>query len=646
MGAAEGAAGLGSPFAAAEGRLSRALASTPFLAAVLAVLTWPVASIGPTVGPDPSWVAGLYMATGSGLDFGREVVFTYGPLGFLGTPALYDQQLWIVACLFQAALHFALALSLLWVARRALPLPVALAACYCLLVVGQLEASAVLLAFLWGFAALGRLDLPFSPRALAIAGGALAALELLVKANYGLAILGLGLVTLLGLPNRRRNLPLFAGAGLGTFLAAWLLAGQSLGAIPDFASRSIEIAAGYSSAMGTDILAVGWHLPVALAAMALLLAATAFATWGDLASRRLAALALVAFFCFMAFKQGFVRQGLGGTPEFFVLLLGAALAIATCLPPPRRTMATLLTASFVALALAASPATSVWRSLQPQAHVESMRQGLDALLLPSEREQLVATGRDWMRSTYRVDPAILRELRGKTVHIDPWEVGVAWAYDLNWQPLPAMQSYVAYSPALDSLNAAALEGADAPEAILRHRFESVGGSGSGGIDDRFPGWESPAAMRAMLCNYRAVRTGPRWQLLERAPDRCGEPRSIGTVAARTNEPIVIPPSPDGSEMVFARVEGLGVSGAESIRTALYRSRQRLVALGERGTWRVVAATAADGLIVRAPTAADFPRPFAVAPNADDLTLRIEGEGPRPVSVKFFAQRIESPGGQR
>lgn len=646
MGAAEGVAGLGRPLPAAEGRLSRALTSTPFLAALLAVLTWPVTSVVPTVGPDPSWVAGLYMATGSGLDFGREVVFTYGPLGFLGTPVLYDQQLWILAFLFQAAVHLALALSLLWTARRAVPLAVALVACYCLLVVGQIEASAVLFAFLWCFAVLARLDVPFSLRAFAIAGGVLAAVELLVKANYGLAILGLLLITLFGLPDRRRSLPLFALSGLAAFLAAWLLADQGLGAVPAFVSHGLEVASGYSGAMGADILAVGWQLPAALVATALLLAATALATWGDLAPRRLAALGLVAFFCFMAFKQGFVRQGLGGTPEFFVLLLGAALAVGTCLPPPRRATATALAVPFLVLALAASPGTSVWRSLQPQSHVESMRGGLDALLIPSERERLAADGRDWMRSTYRVDPAILRAIGERSVHIDPWEAGVAWAYGLDWQPLPVMQSYVAYSPSLDALNAAALAGGGAPEVILRHRFESVGGSGSGGIDDRFPGWESPAAMRAMLCNYRAVRTGPRWQLLEHAPDRCGEPRLIATAEGSTGEPIAVPRSPGGDELVFARVEGLGVTGAESIRTVLYRSRRRSVTLGRDGTWGMVAGTAGDGLIMRIPSAADFPPPFSVAPDADRLTLRIEGEDPRPVSVEFFAQRIGSPGGRR
>ncbi|HEX6603197.1 MAG TPA: hypothetical protein VF030_11210 [Solirubrobacterales bacterium] len=646
MGAAEGAAGLGAPFPAAEGKLARTFTSTPFLAAALAVLTWPVVSIVPTVGPDPSWVAGLYMATGADLDFGQEIVFTYGPLGFLGTPALYDQQLWILAYLFQAAIHLALALSLLWVARRGLPLAVAVAACYCLLVVGQLEASAVLFAFLWCFAILGRVEVPFSLRTFAIAGGILAAVELLVKANYGIAVIGLLLITLLGLPNRRRNLSLFVFSGFAAFLVAWLFAEQSLGAIPDFVVRSLEIASGYSGAMGTDILVVGWHLPAALGATGLLLAATALATWRDLGLRRLAALALVAFFCFMAFKQGFVRQGLGGTPEFFVLLLGAALAVGTCLPPPRRATAMALTVPFLVLALAASPATSIWRSLQPQSHVESMRQGLDALLIPGERERLAADGRDWMRSTYRVDPAILRAIGGKSVHVDPWEAGVAWAYDLNWQPLPVMQSYVAYSPSLDALNAAALAGADAPEAILRHRPESVGGTGGGGIDDRFPGWESPAAMQAMLCNYRTVRTSSRWQLLERAPNRCGEPRSIGTVEASTNEPIVIPRAPGGDDLVFARVEGLSPTGAESIRTALYRSRERSVALGERGTWRLVAATAADGLILRAPVSADFAAPFSVAPNVDDLTLEIDGADRRPISIEFFAQRIGPGGGPR
>ena len=620
----------------------RALTSTPFLGVVVALLTWPIVSIVPSTGSDPSWMASLYMAHGEGLRFGRDIVFTYGPLGFLEVPVLYEQTMWIIAFLYQALIHISLAVSLVWVGRRAFPLPIAVVACYGLLVIGRLEGAVVLLAFTWCLVALDDRAPRFSLPLVTIGGGALAGIELLGKANYGLSILAFATLTVLGLPDRRRNLPLFATVTACAFGASWIATGQDPSEVFGFAARSAQVISGYSSAMATDILAVDWEVPAAIAAMALLLVATAIGTWRDPLSRRLVSLTLVALFSFMTFKQGFVRQGLGNTPEFFVLIAFAGIAVASRLPRlPYRSLALGVAAPLVALALVALPSPSLRESLKPEAHLEFMRQGIDALLIPGERERLIAEARSWMRSSYRLSPDIVRDLGDRPVHVDPWEVGVAWAYGLNWHPLPVMQSYSAYTPQLDELNAAALSGADGPSAILRHRMLEPADGSSGSIDDRYPGWESPAAMRAMLCNYRALRTSAHWQLLDRVPHRCGLPRLIGVVHSTTRSRIPVPPPPGPSDIVFARIDGIGVGGLESFRSDLYRARERTVTLGARGTWKLVPETAGDGLILRAPPLVDYPEPFQLAPDVGAMSLWIAGTAPRPLTVAFYAQRVRS-----
>ncbi|HWB69651.1 MAG TPA: hypothetical protein VG518_06705, partial [Solirubrobacterales bacterium] len=354
--------------AVSPGPLVETLASTPVLGAALGILTWPLVSILPASGPDPSWLAGLYMAHGEGLQFGKEIVFTYGPLGFLQSPVLYSEILWALAFLFQAALHLGVAISLLYVGRRSLPLPLAALACYCLLVIGSLEASAVLIAFIWCFLALEKSRPRRASFALIAAGGALAAIELLVKANYGVTVLVLVALTVLGLEGRRRNLPVFAVALLGTFGACWLLAGQDLSGLPAFLSHSAQMIAGYSDAMGTNIIAVPWERWAAIGAIALTVGATALASRGGPLPRRLATLGLVVVFSFTAFKQGFVRQGLGNTPEFFVLIACAGLTVASRLPRTAlRGAALALTVPLIGLALAVLPTPSLEESLKPQA---------------------------------------------------------------------------------------------------------------------------------------------------------------------------------------------------------------------------------------------------------------------------------------
>jgi hypothetical protein len=121
-----------------------------------------------------------------------------------------------------------------------------------------------------------------------------------------------------------------------------------------------------------------------------------------------------------------------------------------------------------------------------------------ALLDPGKRAGLAAEGRRTMRRVYDLDPATRREIGRRSVDVEPWEIGVAWAYGLDWHPLPVIQGYAAYTSHLDGLNAAALAGGEGPELILR---QAAGAS----LDDRLEGWDPPAAHLAMLCNYAPVR---------------------------------------------------------------------------------------------------------------------------------------------
>ena len=58
----------------------------PVVVVALTMLTWPVTSVTPLAGLDNSWQAGLSLALARGLVFGRQVVFTYGPLGLVTEP--------------------------------------------------------------------------------------------------------------------------------------------------------------------------------------------------------------------------------------------------------------------------------------------------------------------------------------------------------------------------------------------------------------------------------------------------------------------------------------------------------------------------------------------------------------------------------
>ncbi len=68
-------------------------------ALLLAIILWIVMPSGPyrgLPGLDGSWVFGLNMGHFSRMNFGRDIVFTYGPLGYLMYPVFPEAEAWAV----------------------------------------------------------------------------------------------------------------------------------------------------------------------------------------------------------------------------------------------------------------------------------------------------------------------------------------------------------------------------------------------------------------------------------------------------------------------------------------------------------------------------------------------------------------------
>jgi hypothetical protein len=56
---------------------------------------------------------------------------------------------------------------------------------------------------------------------------------------------------------------------------------------------------------------------------------------------------------------------------------------------------------------------------------------------------------------------------------------------------------------------------------------------------------------------------------------------------------------------------------------------------------MIAATANDGLIMRAPENIDFPGPYRFAPNAKEVTFLYEGgAAAKPITVEFFTLPVQ------
>ena len=615
---------------------SRARPGVELVLATLAVstVTWNPTLPRPDTGVDASWQAGLYLAVHDGLQFGKQVVFTYGPLGFLHFPVLYYSDLALGAYLYTALLQAATLAAMIWCSYGILRSRLGA------LIVAGVGISVVVepaiwqlgygvpvaaLAFIWCARALDLRDSHPVLRALPVGGGLLAGIELLTKLTIGVLVATLFAYTVaVASRPRRRDAAIFAGALAAGLLAGWALAGQSLGALPAYLARSRQVVDGYSEAMGGPIAAHVW----AAAALALaLLAAAVLAAKRDLRGRA-AVLGLLALYAFQNYKAAFVTGG-----SHIGVYFAGAVAAWFGLPWRRvpRLAALAALAALIGLfgwATSSSPVSLVAYGHPLGQRLRDLRPELEDALLPGRRGAGVAQSRARLRARYRIAPRLLAAIGRQPVHVDPWEATVAWAYDLDWRPIPVFQSYQAYVPALDELNARAYASTAGPAVVLREHAPPP--------LDRRTSFESPAAVVSMLCHFVNVASAGMWEVVRRVPNRCGAPRPIGRVAFRYGETIPVPRRP--GMLVIAKVGGVADSALGGVVATLYRSPVRRITI-DGTVSRLVPGTARDGLLLSVPKDVDYPRPFELGLAARTLRIDEEHGSHAALTVSFSAVPI-------
>jgi hypothetical protein len=598
----------------------RLLLSTPFLGAVIAALSWPFGSVKPATGLDPSWVAGLYMAVERGMDAGTQIIFTYGPLGFLSFPNMFDAWLGRIAFAWFALAQVAYCCALLWGSRRAFGVigGVIVTAVAATTPVGDPILIAV--AVLAAAALLGDWSLR-SRLVLATGTGALAGMQLLGSLRAGPTLVVMGAAALFGLPERRRTFPAFLAALVLAFLVFWFATGQGVANLDDYLVHTAEVVGGYSESMVIVEPGRWWQAPASVVGVAVIAVLAAAAVWRQPNRIRVALPLLIAALVFLMLKHASVRSSPGSYGVFLAALLAIGLIL---VPYVRRPLAIAAVVVLAASAYVGNKEDLEFRLDFPQ-HASDFVSQLGIVALPGRAGDEQQRGREAMQAAYALTPAELAELRSGTVHIAPNEAGIAWAYELDWDPLPVFQHYAAYTPGLDELNAAKLDGSSAPDMILWQNttlLEPTTINSPGAIDDRWPAFESPAQMVQMLCRYRTAQWDDAWAILRRSPNRCGSERHLSTVVANNAERVPLPRTrPD--EALIVRVKGLSVSGLEKLRALLFRATSRHV-LFEDSNWSLVGDTAEDGLLLRVPRWADYPGKFAL--DSGSPTVGFEREG--------------------
>ncbi len=586
--------------------IRKRLASTLAYAGLLYafICTFPLAFQAVAPGLDASWMFALNKLAGSGAYlFGRDVAFTYGPLGFLLVPRdvgtgisfVTSEALW---CLLQLALFGALA----WRFSGSATTLLLLCAGYSILValgVG-IEYRFVFAACAFGLLSLGqdRANWLF-----AVGAALLGSIGLLMKLGSGLSVLSVVAGTwLVLLTNGGRASRTVVGRGMIAAVVSFVALSWFLFRSPvnfwKWTRELLEVVSGYSAAM--SIAGEKWPLVLAAASVGCLICMHFLLT---APLRRCLWLFLAVVF--FAFKEAFVRQD-GHRLVFFttagmipILLL---LAPSVTGRDKRRLMGSFLFLAGIIILFASNyqafPALR-WREV---ASLLSMGPGLEniqrLIFFSRTREELRA------EAIQNLVPDVLPDSWQRrfedpraSVSIIPSELSIAAANRMNWKPMPVLQLYSAYTAELDAITAAGL--ADSGAEYLVVTYEA--------IDGRNLLMDTPSAWRSVMEHYEIADVDPneRRILLARTPPNPEATREVLNGRASMNEWV---PVRETTHLLYASLY-LNYTMLGKLADTLYQIPPLYIEMCRRSgrleRYRLISRTAVNGFVINYPPANQY-----------------------------------------
>jgi hypothetical protein len=623
------------------------------VAGVAAAAIWPPRSVGPQATADPSWKYLLTVAAGEHLRYGRDLVFTYGPLGWLFSPTAASWRQLLASFVVTAAVVVGGFVALRFLLRRVLPALVCDAVVLvaaALLSVGtpELLATCVVLAVL---AVL--VDRPRTVRLWTVgAVGLLGGTALTMKFGLGELLLAVGVPLALvsgrgsALARAGRGLVAWAVAGVVGFAVAWFATSQHLGDIAGFVRGSVQIQRGYQTAAVLNEPRGHWQVlgdGIGFVALVLFCVVSVVAARGN--RRRAAAAAAVALIgVWYELLQAFVRQdavhdiaGQGLATLVAVAFLAGSRGLQPTAGPDtpdrgrRRSgavLAVVCAACFVGTYLASGPPTL--HRFAPPSRVRLLRTDVDRIRYPARQTAATARALRGLRVADPYPAAVVTQLAGHAATPVPTDIDGMAAWGIRPVTLPVPQTYSAYTTYLDRLDAAALLRPDAPPVLRRI------GSVRGGPD---PMWASPEFMTTLLCHYRQDLLADRYQVLVRAPQRCAvSPSVLTTVHVRPGELVRIPhPSTAGDGVVLTVTAHPSL--IERVLAVVARApRPWLVRIDGHMQFRLDPDSDGQPLVVVVPAGLWSP---TTTVGGDDTTLRFSGT---PDLTLTFRELVRTPAG--
>ncbi len=574
---------------------------------------------------DASWQVMLIHAHAEGLQFGRDIIFTWGPWGFLCVLTDLGGVAALPILIWQVVGHVLIALALVTLTRS-------------LVLWRRMAFAASLLAFHWLFLdtvyfvlialiAIAALMRPTAPLVRIVAWTLVLGFLAQIKFTYfvisSAAVLAAAAYWV-GRGSWKRG-GVLAGAYMFGVLAAWVAAGQDLDNFYPYIRRSLEISSGYADAMGFD---ESWPLFGWGTAMALFCLLFVWRVWRTVPDRPLAAAAsaYLAFSFLVMWKESFIRADLvplgGHIFGFFTYILILAPALPGLLFPGRRWHWFDASPALCLVAIASFDAD--YFRLGPRVAWQLLHGQMEALM---RLDQLPG---DWQRSFVEASsdaslPKMKTAVGKGTVDVYNYSTAIALLNGMRLSARPIFQSYSAYTPSLEGYNLRRYQSGRAPDFLI-WKNENV--------DGRYPGQDDAMLVAALPGHYEAMfKEGAYWLFRKTSPVSPTPPelRLVLRRTVRLSEEIELPSPIDRA--IWLRADP-APNNLGRLRALLYRPALISIATtdehGLRRTWRLLPRVARSGFVL-VPTLED----------GRDLALLMQGEAHARVTSFHF----ESPDGQ-
>lgn len=497
------------------------LSAVLFLWYLVTYVLLPIPAVRP--GLDESWRALLTWAFEHDKQFGTEVIFTYGPWGFLleprGTVSVYPWQVLGRLVLAIAGSAGIALLGVSWIRS-------VMSRCIWAATIAVLAEPSMLMPVLLFLGTMpSGIEFRWKKPVLMLIAFA-AGLAACTKFTCFLLV-----AALIPLMVMRKCLATVVSTSV-SFLLFWLVARQGVSNLPAFVRQSMEISTGYASAM---VAGRPWiELLLALLVCGLPLLQLTRQIMPPVNLEKLGSLGWLAVYEFLLFRHGLIRSD---SVHWYMAFLSVGVPIA------------------VLLTFLPGSTSRVWPSCWKAAY-SILLLGALAVTLSSARGAVKDRVTLFMESV-RLYPMYARELSllrvreravpadvGGSMDVFPSELSYAIQKRLPLHNRPVIQAYSAYTKDLCEKNAAFLEGQNAPQTIYFH---------SSSIDSRYPTMEDTLAWRSLLTHYVPFSVVDEYLVLKHRERPVGyelQPildRSIGT-----NEIIEIPGVPGG--LIWAELQ--------------------------------------------------------------------------------------------